>query len=69
MLRPSGVSSASEASCAASARVGQIDAVGRRELHGLPIAQRDRAGLVQQQHVDVAGGLDRAAADMAMTLA
>ena len=39
----------------------QTDAVGRNELDRLPIAQRDRAGLVEQQHVDIAGGFDRAA--------
>ena len=32
----------------------------RHELGGLPVAERERAGLVEQQHVDVAGGLDRA---------
>ena len=38
-----------------------LDAVDREELGGLPVAERDRAGLVEQEHVDVAGGLDRAA--------
>ena len=32
----------------------------REELGGLPVAERDGAGLVQQQRVHVAGGLDRA---------
>ena len=32
----------------------------RHELGGEAVADRDRAGLVEQQHVDVAGGLDRA---------
>ena len=32
----------------------------RQELRGLPVAERDGAGLVEQQHVDVAGRLDRA---------
>ena len=32
------------------------------ERHGLAAAQRDRAGLVQEQRVDVAGGLDGLAA-------
>ena len=62
MLRPSGVSSASEASCAASA--SRLDA--RRPSAGmkrrrLAVAERDGAGLVEQQHVDVAGRLDGAA--------
>ena len=61
MLRPSGVSSASEANWAASAKRGNGDAFGRQELDGLAIAQRDGAGFVQQQHVHVAGGLDRPA--------
>ena len=48
---------------------GQLRGVGqllrrhaghRNELRRLPIAQRDGAGLVQQQRVDVACGLDRA---------
>ena len=59
MLRPSGVSSASEASCAASASSCLGDAGGRHQLGGLAVAEGDRAGLVEQQHVDVAGGLDR----------
>ena len=45
-------------------RVGQRllgDARRRTELGGLTVAERDRAGLVEQQRVDVAGGLDRAA--------
>ena len=32
----------------------------RHELGGLPVAEGQGAGLVEQQHVDVAGGLDRA---------
>ena len=42
-------------------RVGQRglgDAVGGNEVHRLAVAQGDRAGLVQEQHVDVAGRLD-----------
>ena len=35
-----------------------VDAADREELGGLPIAERDRARLVQQEHVDVARGLD-----------
>ena len=61
MLRPSGVSSASEASWAASASLGVADAGRRQEGTRLAVAERDRAGLVEQQHVDVAGRLDRAA--------
>ena len=38
-----------------------LDAVDRDELGRLAVAERDRAGLVEQQHVDVARGLDRAA--------
>ena len=44
--------------------VGQLlrrHAGGRNERRRLPIAERDRAGLVEQQHVHVARGLDRAA--------
>ena len=59
--RPSGVSSASEASCATSASSLLVDAVDGDELGGLAVAERDRAGLVEQQHVDVAGRLDGAA--------
>ncbi len=33
----------------------------RQELRGLPVAERDGAGLVEEQHVDVAGRLDGAA--------
>ena len=45
-------------------RIGQVRAGRRRcrnQFHRLPIAHRDRAGLVQQQHVDVAGRFDRPA--------
>ena len=40
---------------------GNAHAVGGNELDRLAIAQRDRAGLVEQQHVDVAGRFDGAA--------
>ena len=46
--------------------LGQLelaDAGHREELGRLAVAERDRAGLVEQQHVDVAGGLDRAAGE------
>ena len=62
MLRPSGVSSASEASCAASASRSRLDARRGQERRGHAVAEGDRAGLVEQQHVDVAGGFHRAAA-------
>ena len=59
--RPSGVSSGSDASCAASASGALADARQRNELGGLAVAERDRAGLVEEQRVHVAGRLDRAA--------
>ena len=59
--RPSGVSSARLDSCAASASCSAVTPRQREEVGGLPVAQRDGAGLVEQQRVDVAGGLDRAA--------
>ena len=59
--RPSGVSSASEASCAASASSCSRDALDRAEFRRLAVAERDRAGLVEQQRVDVARRLDGAA--------
>ena len=46
--------------------VGELldgDAVGRDERRRLAVAERDRAGLVEQQHVDVARRLDGAARD------
>ena len=59
--RPSGVSSASEASWATSASSSSVDAAHGQELGRLAVAERDRSGLVEQQDVDVAGRLDRAA--------
>ena len=41
--------------------LGLADPRHRDEGRGLAVAERDRARLVEQQHVDVAGGLDRAA--------
>ena len=41
--------------------IGLLDAGHRHERGRLAVAERDRAGLVEQQHVDVAGRLDRAA--------
>ena len=59
--RPSGVSSASEASCAASASSSSVTpGIGMNSV-GLPVAERDGAGLVEQQRVDVAGRLHGAA--------
>jgi hypothetical protein len=40
---------------------GLFDAGRRMELRRLAVAERDRAGLVEQQHVDIARRLDRAA--------
>ena len=51
----------SEASCAASASSALGHAADRQELRRLAVAERDRAGLVEQQRVDVARRLDRAA--------
>ena len=42
-------------------QVRQVDAIGGNEFHRLAVAHRDRAGFVEQQHVDVAGGFDGAA--------
>ena len=55
---PSGVSSASEASCATSASSARRRPA-RDERHGLAVAERDRPGLVQEQDGDVARRLDR----------
>ena len=62
MLRPSGVSSAREASCAASASSSTVTPGRGNELRGLAVAQGDGAGLVQEQDVHVAGRLDGPAA-------
>ena len=59
--RPSGVSSASEASSAASASSRSATPGAGNQLGRHAVAEGDRAGLVEQQHVDVARGLDRAA--------
>ena len=60
--RPSGVSSARLASCAASASASGATPRRRDELGGHAVAERDGAGLVEQQRVDVARRLDGAAA-------
>ena len=60
--RPSGVSSARLDSIAASASSSIRTPAAGQQLGRHPVAVRDRAGLVEQQHVDVAGGLDRATA-------
>ena len=59
--RPSGVSSDSEASWAASASSRSLTPRDRQELRRLAVAERDGAGLVEQQRVDVARRLDGAA--------
>ena len=59
--RPSGVSSDSEASWAASASSRSSTPAHRQELRRLAVAERDGAGLVEQQRVDVARRLDGAA--------
>ena len=59
--RPSGVSSASEASCAASASSRSVTPRDGQELGRLAVAEGDGAGLVEEQRVDVARRLDRAA--------
>ena len=56
--RPSGVSSARLESCAASASSRSVDARQRQELGRLAVAERDGAGLVEQQRGAVAGRLD-----------
>ena len=60
--RPSGVSSARLDSCAASASSSASTPGDGQELHRLPVAQRDGAGLVEQQGVDVARRLHGLAA-------
>jgi len=67
--RPSGVSSASEASCAASASSCSPPghATQRLELGRLPVAERDGAGLVEQQRVD-SPAASTARPDIASTL-
>ena len=59
--RPSGVSSARLEASAAAGKVLGRDAGHWHELGRHAIAERDRAGLVEQQRVDVARRLDRAA--------
>ena len=59
---PSGVSSATEASSAACASSSRRMALHRDELARHAVAEGDRAGLVQQQHVHVARRLDGAPA-------
>ena len=62
MLRPSGVSSARDASCAASASSFASTPGAGMNSDRHAVAEGDGAGLVQQQHVHVSRGLDRAAA-------
>ena len=62
MERPSGVSSASEASWAASASSSSLWPRGREERRGHAVPEGDRARLVEQQRLDVARRLDGPAA-------
>ena len=62
MLRPSGVSSASEASCAASASSSTCTPGAGMKFRCLAVAESDGAGLVEQQHIHVPGRLDGPAA-------
>jgi hypothetical protein len=59
--RPSGVSSESEESWAGVDQLGHVHPGQGEQLGGLTVAEGDGAGLVQQQGVDVAGGLHRPA--------
>ena len=61
MERPSGVSSGSDGELRGLGQLAVAHARDGQEARGLAVAERDRAGLVEQQHRDVAGGLDRAA--------
>ena len=58
MLLPSGVSSAALASAARSPTSAGREVPSGTKLGRLAVAERDRAGLVEQQRVDVAGHLD-----------
>ena len=58
MDRPSGVSSASEASWAESASSPSVTPVEGHELRRVAVAQRNCSGLVEQQCVNVASRLD-----------
>jgi len=60
MLRPSGVSSASEASWAASASACSLMPMAGMNAEAWRLPSVMVPGLVHQQHVDVAGGFDRA---------
>ena len=62
MLLPSGVVSASDAIAASRASSRSDDPLHGDKQGRAAIAQRDRAGLVQEQRVDVAGDLDGLAA-------
>ena len=61
MERPSGVSSESEASCAASARSRSLTPGAGMNATACRSPKRDRASLVEQQHIDVASRFHRAA--------
>ena len=62
MLRPSGVSSGSDASCARSASSWIATPCTGMNSDRLAVAERDGARLVEQQRVHVARRLDRAPA-------
>ena len=62
MLRPSGVSSARRRELRRLGHGFFGHAWRRNEFGGLAIAKRNRAGLIEQQHVDVARRFDRAPA-------
>ena len=61
MERPSGVSSLRRGELRRVRQIAFAHARQRHELRRLAVAERDRAGLVEQQRVDVARRLDRAA--------
>ncbi len=58
--RPSRVSSASDASCAASARSCSVTPRSGRNGCRLAVAEGDRAGFIEQQCIDVTGCFDGA---------
>ena len=62
MLFPSGVSSAAEARAANAAHVGGGIRADGQECRRVPVAYGDRAGLIQQHDIDVAGQFHRLAA-------
>ena len=61
MLRPSGVSSAKRGELRRLRELALGDPARRQERGRLAVAERDRAGLVEEEHVHVARRLDRPA--------